>query len=71
MDYPKPSVFTPIFRRFTNERQREFDETRQLYDWVRREQDRFTETKLTVGKRIYRNFEAFPDVVLSVDSILG
>ena len=63
MDYPKPSVFTPIFRRFTNERQREFDETRQLYDWVRSEQDRFTETKLTVGKRIYRNFEEFPDVV--------
>lgn len=63
MDYPKPSAFTPFLRRFTNERQRELDETRQLYAWVKRQQDGFTETKLSIGSRIHANFDEFPHVV--------
>lgn len=50
------STFTPFFRWFTDEKSREMDETRQLYGWVRRQQDAFAETPASVGGRVYREF---------------
>lgn len=38
------STYTPFFRRFTDEKGRELEETRQLYAWVRARQDAFEET---------------------------
>jgi hypothetical protein len=63
MDFPKPSTYTPFLRRFTNERKREFDETRAVYDWVKHHQDRFTETIDSVCAPIYRRFYEYPEPV--------
>lgn len=49
----KPSVFTPLFRRFSNERARELEESRRLYQWVKAAQESFAETHVSVGKRLY------------------
>ncbi len=35
MDVPKPSVYTPFLRRFTDERARDLDDTKALYEGVR------------------------------------
>lgn len=53
MEPPGPSTYIPFFRRFTNERARELEETRRLYQWVRASQDSYAETHVTVGKRLY------------------
>lgn len=51
-----PSTYTPFFRRFTNERARELEETRRLYEWVKARQDSFPETHVTIGKRLYAKY---------------
>ena len=56
MDFPKPSTYTPFFRRFTDERAKELEETKALYAWVKAKQDAFTEDATTIGKRIYPSF---------------
>lgn len=47
------STYTPFFRRFTDEKGRELEETRQLYAWVKARQDAFEETPVSVGQRVY------------------
>lgn len=54
------STFTPFSRWFTDEKTRELDETRQLYAWVKAQQDRFTETPVTVGRRVYEYLADLP-----------
>lgn len=62
-EVPKPSAYVPFSRWFTNERQRELDEVTQLYKRVKAHQDSFTETKLSIGQRVYDTFDDFPEVV--------
>lgn len=57
----EPSTYTPFFRRFSNEKARELEETRQLYEWVRPHQDAFTETPETVGRRVYEHLADYPE----------
>ncbi|MEO6215101.1 MAG: hypothetical protein ABIO86_03650 [Sphingomonas sp.] len=61
------STYTPFFRRFTNERQREIQETERLYAWVKAHQDAFAETKVTVGKAVYGAVPYLPD---DIDTVL-
>ncbi len=64
MEERPPSVFKPLSRLFTNEREREFEETRALYAWCKSRQQQFTETKETIGQAIYDKFFAdLPDQV--------
>lgn len=56
MEPPKPSAYTPIARRFTDERARELEETRQLYAWVKARQDAFREDPKTIGRRVFSYF---------------
>jgi len=56
-DFPKPSTYTPFFRRFTNETRREQEETLALYAWVRARQDAFTENETTIGKLVVPTIE--------------
>ena len=58
MRLPGPSTYTPIARRFSNERNRELRETRQLYDWVKAQQDTFAESPVTIGRRLARHFDS-------------
>lgn len=52
----RPSTYVPLFRRFTNERARELEETRQLYHWVKARQAEYPETHVTIGKRLYAKY---------------
>ncbi|MDB5580989.1 MAG: hypothetical protein JWR80_6165 [Bradyrhizobium sp.] len=61
------STYIPFFRRFTNEKQREIQETERLYAWVKAHQDAFAETKVTVGKAVYGAVACLPD---DIDNIL-
>ena len=56
MEPPKPSAYIPFFRRFTNERAQELEETRRLYQWVKARQDSYAETHVTIGKRLYAKY---------------
>lgn len=51
-----PSPYTPLSRRFTNERARELEETRRLYEWVKAAQASYPETHVTIGKRLYARY---------------
>jgi len=51
------STYVPFLRRFTNEREREFRETRELYSWVKARQDAFAETPTTIGRRLTGYFD--------------
>ncbi|HEX8301313.1 type IV secretory system conjugative DNA transfer family protein [Sphingomonas sp.] len=63
-DLPGPSTYTPFFRRFfTDERAREIQETQQLYDWVKHHQDAFTETNVTIGRRVAEHFDHLGDTM--------
>lgn len=57
------STYTPFFRRFTDEKGRELEETRQLYAWVKARQDAFEETPESVGKRVYQYLKDLPDEI--------
>lgn len=58
MDVPKPSTYTPLFRRLAGgERARELDETRQLYAWVAARQPSLADIALIIGRRVYPHFE--------------
>ncbi|GAA0298196.1 hypothetical protein GCM10009087_05010 [Sphingomonas oligophenolica] len=59
----EPSTYTPLSRRFTNERAREIAETERLYDWVRAYQEAFGETPSAVADRVIEFFEYFPEPV--------
>lgn len=61
------STYIPFFRRFTNEKQREIQETERLYAWVKAHQDAFAETKITVGKAVYGAVQYLPD---DIDNVL-
>ena len=61
------STYVPFFRRFTNERQREIQETERLYAWVKAHHDAFAETKITVGKAVYGAVPYLPD---DIDNVL-
>ena len=58
---PKPSVFTPFVRRFTDEHAREIAETRALYNEVRAAHlaSPFAseDHRITIGSRIYQMIE--------------
>lgn len=54
-------TYVPFFRRFTDEKGRDIDEARQLYAWVKARQDAFSETPVTVGKRVYAYLDDLPD----------
>ncbi|GAA0326182.1 hypothetical protein GCM10009087_40630 [Sphingomonas oligophenolica] len=56
-----PSTYTPISRRFTNERAREIEETRRLYEYVMTQQDAFTQTPSSVAYRVIEFFEFTPE----------
>jgi len=54
MDVPKPSTYTPLFRRLTGgERARELDETRQLHAWVQAHQPSLADIALVIGRSVY------------------
>lgn len=55
------STYVPFFRRFTDEKGRDVDEARQLYAWVKARQDAFSETPVSVGKRVYAYLDDLPD----------
>lgn len=60
MDDTGPSSYIPFFRRFTNEKARELEETRQLYDWVRaRDIDSYT-THMGIGRTVLPLIRHFP-----------
>ncbi len=54
---PKPSVYTPLLRRFTNEQERELRETRELYAAIRAQQDMLAVTPLSVGANVFEYYE--------------
>lgn len=56
MEPPRPSTYIPFSRRFANERARELEETRRLYQWVKARQDGFSETHATIGRRLYEKY---------------
>lgn len=58
------STYTPFFRRFTDEKGRELEETRQLYAWVKARQDAFEATPVSIGQRVYDGFlyDLDPDI---------
>jgi Type IV secretion-system coupling protein DNA-binding domain len=60
-DWPKPSVYTPFRRWFTNERERELQETRDLYAVIRARQRAVTVTPLSIGADVYEHFEHIAD----------
>ena len=60
MEFPKPSAYTPFFRRFSNERARELEEVRQLYEQVKARQDASKEDIVSVGKRVYPYYSHLP-----------
>jgi len=57
-----PSVFTPFFRRFADERQLANNELVQLYQAVAAQQAGFRETNLTIGQRVYDKLNLPQDV---------
>ena len=63
MDFPKPSTFNPISRRFSNERARELEETRSLYDWVRQNENKPYDIKFAIGQRLYPSLGDVPDLI--------
>lgn len=62
MDYP-PSTYTPFFRRFTNEREREIGETKALYEWVRGCELRSPDMAKAAASRIYEYFDHLSDPI--------
>lgn len=54
--HERPSTYSPLFRRFASERDRELEDTRRLYEWVKAAQDAYSETHVTVGKRLYARY---------------
>ncbi|MBS0273907.1 MAG: type IV secretion system DNA-binding domain-containing protein [Proteobacteria bacterium] len=63
MDSWKPSVFTPLSRRFENERAREVEDTRQLYRKIDEYHRRLSETPESVIQKIVPFVEHLPDVL--------
>jgi hypothetical protein len=59
----EPSTYIPFFRRFTNEKQREIEETERLYAWVKAHQDVFAETPDSVADRVIEFFDYLPDTL--------
>lgn len=57
-----PSVFTPFFRRFADERQLANHELVQLYQSVATQQAGLQETNLTIGQRVYDALDLPEDV---------
>ena len=55
------STYTPFFRRFTDEKGRELEETKQLYAWVKAHQDAMAETPESVGRRVYDYLRDYPE----------
>ncbi len=49
IEFDKPSTYSPLARRFGNERDRELQEARHLYTRVKAHQDAFTENKFAFG----------------------
>jgi len=61
-DWPdKPSVYMPLRRWFTNERERELQETRDLYAVIRARQNAQTVTPLSIGADAYEYFKYIAD----------
>lgn len=62
----RPSVYTPFFRRFgASEREREFEETRRLYAWVKAHQDAFAEDQHSIVLRLQDYLHGVPTVVVN------
>lgn len=59
----RSSTYVPFFRWFSTEREREFEEVRRLYAWVKTRQDAFAETNVTIGQRVYNRYPYFPEPV--------
>lgn len=58
------TTYTPWLRRLSGtERQRELQETYELYAHVKAHQDAFTETNLTIGQRLVDEIGPIPDAV--------
>lgn len=61
-DWHKPSTSTPFFRRFFgDERGREQQETRQLYDAVAARHTAFQQTPITIGTEVAEFFRQLPE----------
>jgi hypothetical protein len=60
---PKPSAYTPLLRRFTNERARELKEIAALYEYVSTSQAALSETPTTFARRIYPHVSHLPDPI--------
>src|SRR4051812_27854938 len=48
--------FVPFARWFTNEKQRELDETRQMYEWVKQQQAQFDLSASDIALKLYNQF---------------
>ncbi|WP_428150930.1 hypothetical protein [Brevundimonas sp.] len=57
------STFTPLSYWFVDAKQRELDETTARYHAVVLAQAAFTETPITIGRRIYELFDHLPDAI--------
>jgi hypothetical protein len=63
-DWPDlPSAYMPLRRWFTNERERELQETRDLYAAMRARQNAATETPISIGAKVYEQFGYAPDAL--------
>lgn len=66
MTVPPPSAYVPLFRRFASEKARDLRETKELYARVKAHQDTLTETKVSIGCLVYRDFGSGPESVTDV-----
>jgi hypothetical protein len=53
-DWPRPSTYTPLFRRFGSERERELRETRALYEWVAAHEAHISHTPPSLARDLVR-----------------
>lgn len=62
-EFPKPSVYVPLARRFGNERERELRETRELYATLKARHDALDETCTSFCELFYRAIREYPEGV--------
>ena len=68
----RPSTYTPLFRRFDNEKAKELEETRRLYQSVKLQQDASNVDYISISKLVYPVYRHLPeDLVYIFNKVLG
>ena len=60
---PGPSTYTPLFRRFGSEKDRELREVRDLYRWIEAQDAAFARERKAVTQSITRSLDNVPDAL--------